>query len=124
MPGSEYSERVREVHARFQEDWSSFEDPVDPPDEDRAMELCREGLGPVVKVYVDGHTGGRNVKFTAAEMDDLHQALNGYLELYARCYGVDVDPDVTVRKAAELLIDTHNIRDVAQLLTHVPDRHD
>jgi len=124
MTGSEYNDRVQDVYARFEADWAAFDDPQDPPHEEQAMELLREGLGPVVKVYLDGHTGGRTVKFTPDEMDDLHQALNGYLELYARCYGVNIDPDVTIRKAAELFIDTHNVKDVAQLLTHVPDRHD
>jgi hypothetical protein len=48
--------------------------------------------------------------------------MNDWFELYAACYGVDVDSDVALREAAELLIDTHNIKDVAQILTGVPER--
>lgn len=123
MTGSELNERVREVHAAFEVDREAFEPPADPPAQDRALRLAREGIGPVVTVYLEGHTGGESVRFTEQELTDLHRALNGYLELYARCYGVEIHPDVTIRKAAELLIDTHNVNDVAQLLTHVPDRH-
>ncbi|MFC7057100.1 hypothetical protein [Halovenus salina] len=48
--------------------------------------------------------------------------MNDWLALYTACYGVDTEPDVTLRVAAELLVDTHNIRDVAQILTGVPER--
>ena len=36
--------------------------------------------------------------------------------------GVDIDAGFTVRTAAELLLETRNVRDVAQLLTDVPER--
>ena len=49
--------------------------------------------------------------------------MNTWFELYAACYGVDLEADWALREAAELLIDTHNIRDVATILTQVPDRH-
>jgi len=48
--------------------------------------------------------------------------VNTWLELYARCYGVSAEVDYTVREAAELLIETHDLTDVAQLLTAVPER--
>jgi hypothetical protein len=73
-------------------------------------------------VYVEARTGGRLVRFSPAEFDLLHAALNGWLALYTRCYGVETDPDVTIREAAEVLLETHNVRDTAQLLTHVPER--
>ena len=46
--------------------------------------------------------------------------MNDYLELYAACYGVEMDAGFTIRSAAEALIDTHNVADVAYLLTQVP----
>jgi hypothetical protein len=49
--------------------------------------------------------------------------MNTYLELYAACYGADIDASFAVTEAAELLVDTHNIHDVATMLTHVPERH-
>lgn len=121
-PPSEYRDRIDDLVAGARDAREDFAPPADPPDEDRAMELCREGLGPVVMAYVDAHGGGGWTEFSGGELDDLHEALHTYLELYAACYGVEIAADATIRKAAELLIETHNIRDVAQLLTHVPDR--
>jgi len=93
-----------------------------PPDDDRAMELCREGLGPTVALYCEARTGESTVRFSEREFDLLQGALDDWLVAYAACYGVDIEADFTIRKAAELLVETHNIRDVAQLLTDVPDR--
>lgn len=120
---SEHRERIDELVAGARTAREEFDPPADPPDEDRAMAFCREGLGPVVMTYVQAHGGGGWAEFSGGELDDLHEALNTYLELYAACYGTDVAVDATIRKAAEVLIETHNVRDVAQLLTDVPDRH-
>lgn len=100
----------------------NFEAPASPPAEARATEYLRTGLGPTVALYLDARTGGRRVEFSAAELSLLHRAVNDWLELYARCYGVEMDPDFTVREAAELLLQTHDIVDTAQLLTTVPAR--
>ena len=48
--------------------------------------------------------------------------MNEWFELYAACYGVELEADFALREAADLLLDTRNIKDVAQLLTHVPER--
>ncbi|MFB6219762.1 MAG: hypothetical protein ABEH77_11430 [Halobacteriaceae archaeon] len=91
-------------------------------DGERAMAYLREGAGQAVWVYVEAHTGGRNVWFPPEELAALRWTMNTYLELYAACHGRDIDAAFTVREAAELLLDTENIRDVAQLLTGVPER--
>jgi len=120
---SAYADRIAELASAARQARASFEPPDDPPAEERAMDLLREGLGPTVVVYLDARTGGgETVAFGREEFHNLQRATNTYLELYAACYGVDVDPDVPVRVAAELLMETHNIRDVAQVLTDVPDR--
>jgi hypothetical protein len=49
--------------------------------------------------------------------------MNAWLECYAACYGVDLDAEFTLRTAAEALVDTHDIGDVARVLTKVPERH-
>lgn len=85
--------------------------------EEAALVAARDGLGPVVALYVEARTGDDWVRFSETEMERLHRATNDWLAVYARCRGVDVDPDVTVREAAEVLIDTHDITDVAALLT-------
>ena len=85
--------------------------------EEAALVAARDGLGPVVGVYVEARTANEPVRFSGRELDRLHAATSDWLAVYARCRGVDADPDATVREAAELLIDTHDITDVAALLT-------
>jgi hypothetical protein len=119
---SEYFKRIQTLQAEYRRERDRFEQPADPPDEGRAMEFLREGLGPAVMVYLDARTNNWGVAFSQQEFDDLQETMNGYLELYAACYGVEMDADFTVRKAAELLIETHNIRDTAVMLTQVPAR--
>ncbi len=87
--------------------------------EEAALIAARDGLGPVVALYVEARTADEWVWFSEAEMDRLHAATSDWLAVYARCHGVDADPDVTVREAAELLLDTHDVTDVASLLTGV-----
>ncbi len=119
---SAYADRIRSLARQYRSDRADFEPPDDPPAEERAMEYLREGLGPTVMVYVDARANDWGVAFAEWEFEQLHETLNGYLELYTRCYGVELDADFTVREAAELLIDTHNIKDVAAMLTQVPGR--
>ncbi|WP_435074192.1 hypothetical protein [Halorubrum sp. HHNYT27] len=85
--------------------------------EEAALVAARDGLGPVVGAYVEARTAEEPVWLSGRELDRLHGATSDWLAVYARCRGVDADPDVTVREAAELLIDTHDITDVAALLT-------
>jgi hypothetical protein len=115
-------EQIRTLAESAAEDREAFESPATPPDEQRATELLREGFGPAVWVYVEGHTGGRNRQFGRAELALLERAMNDWLELYARCYGVELDARFSVREAAKLLVETRNVRETAQLLTRVPDR--
>ncbi len=89
---------------------------VADPDE-AALVAARDGLGPVVATYVEARTADEWVWFSQREMDRLHAATRDWLAVYAGCHGVDADPDVTVREAAEVLLDTHDITDVAALLT-------
>jgi hypothetical protein len=104
------------VHDREQ-----FSPPTDPPDEAKAMDFLREGAGPAISLYVEARTGGLMVHFPPEEYEALEGAMNTWLELYAACFGVDIEADWTLREAAELLVDTHNVRDVAVVLTRVPE---
>ena len=87
------------------------------------MGYLREGFGQAVWCYVDARTNGLDY-IGPAEFESLEAAMNDWLELYARCYGYDIEAEFTVRKAAELLLETHNVRDTAVVLTHVPARDD
>ena len=95
----------------------SFEAPADP--DERSREYLESGLWPVIECYIDVVRAGD--RLDPDRHNALEEALNTWLALYARCYGVETDPDFSVREAAELFVDTHNIRDTAQLLTRVPD---
>ncbi len=120
----EPTDRIDDLEARLREARDRFESPADPPDEDRAMRILREGFGPTVWIYVEGRTGGRMVQFSPEEFSRLERLMNEWLALYARCYGAEIESEATLRTAAEALVETHNVRDVAQLLTNVPSRTD
>ncbi|MDS0294687.1 hypothetical protein [Halogeometricum luteum] len=119
---SPYHREIRALAAAARAERLRFEPPADGEETERALSYVRGGVAPVTGVYLEAHTGGRNVRFSAAELDSLHRALNDWLTLYARCYGVRIDPDATVRTAAEILLQTHDAREVARLLTDAPPR--
>jgi len=123
MTATDYRARIEELAAAAREARAAFEPPADPPDEERAMEYLRSGLGPTIAVYVDARSG-EWVRFEADEFELLERTTNDWLELYAACYGYDLDAEFTVREAAEALIETHNVCDVARVLTGVPPREE
>ena len=114
--------RIWNLADQATEDCAAFEPPADPPAEERAMSYLREGAGPAVSLFVEARTGGLMVHFPPDEYHALEGTMNAYLDLYGACYGVDLAPEFQIREAAQLLVDTHNIRDVAQILTGVPER--
>ncbi|MEF8885526.1 MAG: hypothetical protein V5A44_10445 [Haloarculaceae archaeon] len=118
---SPYEDRIATLAADARAAHESFDPPGDQPDEERAVAYLREGFGEAVAVYVDARSGEWD-RFETEEFAQLEGAMNAYLELYAACYGVDYDADFTVREAAEALVDTHNVVDVARVLTGVPER--
>jgi len=121
MP-SQYRDRVDDIAADASRARESFDPPADPPDTERAMGYCRDGVGEALAVYVDARSGDWD-RFGEAEFARLERAMNDYLALYAACYGVDIDPAYSIRTAAEALLDTHNVADVARILTGVPGRN-
>ncbi len=117
---SDYGERIAALADRARRDVEAFEPPESPPDEVTALSYAREGVGPTVALYIDARTGpGSPVAFDRAEFALLERALNDWLELYAACYGIEMDATFTIREAAEALLDTHNIDETAALLTGV-----
>ncbi|NHX38979.1 MULTISPECIES: hypothetical protein [Haloarcula] len=116
----QYDDRLQVLSRRAEQTRESL-DP-DPPDEERAMELLRNGFGPTVALYCEARTGGSWVRFSGAEFERLERIMNDWLDCYAACYGVELAGTYSVRAAAELLVDTHNARDVAVLLTGVPEQ--
>ena len=118
---TDLSERVADLSERARRDREAFDPPRDPPDEERALAYLTDGVGEVVALYVEARTGEK-VRFDEAEFALLERALNDWLELYAACYGADLEGSFTVREAAELVVETHSLRDTALLLTRIPER--
>jgi hypothetical protein len=122
MPST--SQRVEDQAERVREEREAFDPPADfEAAEDCAKRLCRDGIGPTILIYVEGRAGGELVAFDEETFDQLERTLNEWLALYARCYGVDADPDVTIRAAAEVFVDTHSATHAAEILTGVPERY-
>lgn len=113
-----FVDRIEGLGARARAERSAFEPPEDP--DERAMEYLREGVGPAVAVYCESHTGG-DPAVTGDDLIRLQEAFDAWLSLYARCYGVDLSGSYPIRTAAELLVDTHDVVDVAEVLTGVPE---
>ncbi|WP_207588117.1 hypothetical protein [Halomontanus rarus] len=117
-----YGSHIAALERRAERDLQTFDPAEAGPDD--ATSYLREGAGQAIWLYVEARTGGRLVPFSEAELSALQDAMNSWLELYARCHDVDLEAEFTVREAAEVLVETRNIRDTAQLLTRVPDRRE
>jgi hypothetical protein len=119
MDDDEISERIAELAAHAERDRQSFVAPPDPPAEEQAKQFLREGAGPAIWLYIEARVDGF-VHLPPEEFEALEGAMNDWFELYARCYGVDLDAEFSIREAAEALLETHNVFDVARILTHLP----
>ncbi|WP_306059668.1 hypothetical protein [Natronococcus wangiae] len=115
-----YGPRIAALARRAERDRRAFDPRSAGPDD--AVEYLRDGAGQAVWLYVEARTGGRMVPFSEPELTALREAMNCWFELYARCHGVELEAEFTVREAAELLLETRNVVDTAQLLTCVPER--
>lgn len=113
-------ETIERLSDRAERDASAFEAPPEP-DPDRALEYLRSGAGQAMATYIILRTGGRTYRFSETEFEALEVAMNQWFELYAASFGTDIDSDVSIRTAAETLLDTNDVREVAELLTGVPD---
>ena len=120
MTTTQSADRIRTLERRAEQTRDSFN--PDPPDDERAMSVVREGFGPTVSLYCEARTGESWVRFDSDSFERLEATMNAWLDLYAQCYGVTLDGTYGIREAAELLVDTHNARDTAQVMTGVPDR--
>lgn len=118
---SEHWNQIAALADRAQRDVEQFDEPEPLPGEEQALRYLQNGVAEVVSVYVKGRTGDY-AEFDDVEMALLERSLNDWLTLYARCYGTTIDAAYSVREAAELVIETHNLRDTARLLTSVPTR--
>ncbi|WP_293030427.1 hypothetical protein [Natronococcus sp.] len=119
---SRYGPRIAALARRAERDRAALEKEDSAADPEDTRDYLREGAGQAIWCYVEARTGGRLVAFSEAEFAALERAMNDWLECYARCYGVELEAEFTVRQAAEVLLETRNVVDTAQLLTGVPER--
>lgn len=117
---SRYGPRIAALARRADRDRAAF-DPETAASEDGRTYL-RNGAGPAIWLYLEAHTGGRTVQFSESELTALRNAMNAWLECYTRCHDVELEAAFTVREAAEVLLETRNVFETVQLLTHVPQR--
>lgn len=120
-PPSRYADRIERLAQEAREARESWDGDLDTPDGEGALEAARDGLGPVVACYVEARTSDEPPRFSAREHRLLRRATRDWLELFARHHGVAHESDATVRAAAELLLETHDVVAVAELLTGVPE---
>jgi hypothetical protein len=119
IPPSRYADRIDRLAADASEARASTSVASDP-DRVAARDVARDGLGAVVACYVEARTSDDPPRFSERELAGLNQATRDWLTCYARHLGVDHDADATVRSAAELLLATHDVVEVAARLTGVP----
>lgn len=124
MDHTEYWETIAAFADRATTARDEFVPPEDPPDEQRATEFLQNGVGPIVSTYIEARSSDGWTQFPPVEHSLLERSLNDYLELYARCYGYEIECEFSVREAAETVVQTHNIEDTAHLLTKVPPREE
>ncbi|AFZ71603.1 hypothetical protein [Natronobacterium gregoryi] len=117
---SRYGPRIAALERRAERDRVRLEDSDEEPQVEEPAAYLREGAGRAIWLYVEGRTGGRMVPFSAAELAALERAMNAWFECYALCHGIEIDAVFTIRDAAELLLETHNVIETAQLLLGVP----
>lgn len=118
---NQLTDRIDELARQARADRDDVAGRIDSvPDESLAMEYLRTGAGKAVWIYIEARTGGRRYAFSTTEFERLERAMNDWLECYARCYGVALEADFSIRTAAEALIETRNVRDMAETLTTVP----
>ncbi|MFP4632663.1 MAG: hypothetical protein ACLFMT_04415 [Halobacteriales archaeon] len=105
-----------EALSRRAETWTRASAPGDVVVDARRVAV--EGVGPVTALYVEARTDGLDV-IHPGEYDEMEEALNAFLDLYAWCHDVEASHSYTLRTAAEALLETYDAVDVARILTGV-----
>lgn len=85
-----------------------------------AMECLMKGFGPSIAIYIEARLKGNLIPITPEQFLKLESIMNGWLELYTEYLGEKVEANFSIREAAVLFLETHDIQDVAEILTRVP----
>ena len=84
-----------------------------------AMECLTKGFGPSVAIYIEARLKGNLIPITPEQFQKLETIMNGWLELYTEYLGEKIEANFSIREAAVLFLETHDIQDVAEILTRV-----
>ncbi len=118
---SEHRERIERLAERARRERETFDPPATVPAPKRGQQYLQDGVGELVSLYIDGRSGGSFAAFSEREWELLHRALDDWLQLYARCYGQELERGFQIRTLTELVLDTHNLHDAVVMATKVPD---
>ncbi|MFC7115870.1 hypothetical protein ACFQH2_14190 [Natronoarchaeum sp. GCM10025703] len=88
---SEHRERIERLAGRARRERETFAPPTTVPAPEQGQEYLRDGVGELVSLYIDGRSGGKFAAFSEREWELLHRALDDWLQLYARCYGRELN---------------------------------
>ena len=115
---------VEDLNQKFREDHEDFfsKSVVERRGIENGNEYLKNGVGPAVLLYIGARSKHGITPITPEQFQNIENNMNGWLELYARCHGEEIEASFSLREAAVLFIETHNIFDVAQILTRIPER--
>lgn len=119
-----FLESVEDLNQKFYKDHKDFfsKSVVERRGIENGNEYLKNGVGPAILLYIEARSKNEIIPITPKQFQDIENSMNGWLGLYARCHGEEIEISVSLREAAVLFIETHNIFDVAQILTRIPER--
>ena len=80
------------------------------------------GFGPVIAMYIEARIKGKLIPITPEQFERIESIMNGWLEIYAKYHGEDIEANFSIREASLLFLETHDIQDVAEMLTKIPKK--
>ena len=87
-----------------------------------ALECLMMGFGPVIAMYIEARIKGKLIPITPEQFERIESIMNGWLEIYAKYHGEDIEANFSIREASLLFLETHDIQDVAEMLTKIPKK--
>ena len=80
------------------------------------------GFGPAIAMYIEARIKGKLIPITPEQFERIESIMNGWLEIYAKYNGEDIEANFSIREASLLFLETHDIQDVAEMLTKIPKK--
>jgi len=118
----EFSERIETLSGTLQDEIkvTRGKNNEEIRQKNAAIECLTKGFGPSVAIYIEARLKGNLIPITPEQFQKLEAIMNGWLELYTEYLGEKIEANFSIREAAVLFLGTHDIQDVAEILTRVP----